>query len=233
MFDLVIFDCDGTLADSENLNNQAMLDVLHEDGFVQYDMAYALKHWLGTTVTDSVRQIESETGKKVSGDAVARYMKRVHELHQAHLKPVAGAASLVGACGARMKICVASNGERNNVLQSLQITGLMPFFTPDSVFTKIQVPRPKPAPDLFLYAAEKMGAVPARCLVVEDSPAGVAAGRAAGMTVWGFTGTHHDPAGQSAALLNAGADNIFARLEQMTDLIDDFYSSSSNQTSQL
>ena len=219
MFDLVIFDCDGTLADSENLNNQAMLDVLHEDGFVQYDMAYALKHWLGTTVSDSVRQVEIETGKKVSGDAVARYMTRVHSLHQKHLKPVAGAAYLVGACAQRGKICVASNGERNNVLQSLTLTGLMPFFSEDTVFTKKQVEKPKPYPDLFLYAAEKMGAAPAHCLVIEDSAAGVIAGRAAGMTVWGFTGTNHDPASHSAALLEAGADNIFARLEQMADLL--------------
>lgn len=219
MFDLVIFDCDGTLADSENLNNQAMLDVLHEDGFTQYDMAYALKHWLGTTVSDSVRQIEIETGKKVSGDAVARYMTRVHTLHQKHLKPVAGAAHLVGACAQRGKICVASNGERNNVLQSLTLTGLMPFFTPETVFTKIQVEKPKPYPDLFLFAAEKMGAAPAHCLVVEDSVAGVIAGRAAGMTVWGFTGTNHDPAAHSVTLMEAGASNIFARLEQMADLL--------------
>ena len=219
MFDLVIFDCDGTLADSENLNNQAMLDVLHEDGFVQYDMAYALKHWLGTTVSDSVRQIEIKTGKKVSGDAVARYMTRVHTLHQKHLKPVAGAAYLVGTCAQRGKICVASNGERNNVLQSLTLTGLMPFFTPETVFTRIQVEKPKPYPDLFLYAAEKMGAAPTHCLVIEDSAAGVIAGRAAGMTVWGFTGTNHDPAAHSATLLEAGADNIFARLEQIADIL--------------
>lgn len=220
MFDLFIFDCDGTLADSEGLNNQALLDALHEHGFTQYDMAYALRHWVGTTVGNILQGITKDSGRTVDRTVVDRYMQYVNVRQATQLKPVPGAAHLVGACGARGKICVASNGERGNVLQSLEIIGLMPFFTPETVFTKAQVARPKPAPDLFLYAAERMGTDPARCVVVEDSVTGVAAGRAAGMTVWGFTGTGHDPAGHSAALLAAGADSIFARLEQMADILD-------------
>lgn len=221
MFDLVLFDCDGTLVDSEALSSTALLAVLHEEGFTQYDLAYANTNWVGTTVADALRVIGDETGRVVPADVTDRYIMKMRELQKTQLHPVAGAAHMVGTCKARTRVCVASNGERNNVLQALSITGLMPFFTEDSVFTKIQVARPKPFPDLFLYAAEKMGASPEKCLVIEDSAPGVRAGVAAGMTVWGFTGTSHDPAEQSAKLLEAGAHNIFARLEQIADLIDD------------
>lgn len=217
---LVIFDCDGTLADSEDLNNRAMLDVLHADGFTQYDMAYAHKHWVGSTASTIVAAIESETGRPVPGDAVARYMALAQERMARELQPVAGAAHLVGTCAARTKICVASNGERRNVLDSLRIIGVMPFFAEDRVFTKADVARPKPHPDLFLHAALQMGAAPGDCIVIEDSPTGVRAGVAAGMTVWGFTGTAPDPAAQAEALMTAGARNIFARLEQMAALFD-------------
>ena len=198
MFDLVIFDCDGTLVDSETLSSTALLAVLHEDGFTQYDMAYATANWVGNTVADSLRDIAAETGRVVSPDVTARYITRLHELQNDALTPVTGAAHLIGACKAQGKVCVASNGERNNVLQALTVTGLMPFFTPDTVFTKIQVPRPKPHPDLFLFAAAQMGVMPEKCLVVEDSVTGVRGGVAADMTVWGFTGTAHEPAGHAA-----------------------------------
>jgi HAD superfamily hydrolase (TIGR01509 family) len=219
VFDLVIFDCDGTLVDSETLSNAALLAVLHEDGFSQYDMDYALTHWLGTTVADSLRAIAAETGREIRDDVTARYIARVRALQDTDLNPVAGAAHLIGTCKRDAQVCVASNGERNNVLQALTVTGLMPFFTEHSVFTKIQVERPKPYPDLFLFAAERMGVAPEKCLVVEDSTTGVRAGVAAGMTVWGFTGTAHMPADHAAALMDAGAKNIFARLTQMADLI--------------
>jgi beta-phosphoglucomutase-like phosphatase (HAD superfamily) len=88
----------------------------------------------------------------------------------------------------------------------------MTHFTPDTVFTKIQVKNPKPAPDLFLYAAAQMGADPERCLVIEDSTTGVRAGVAAGMTTWGFTGSNHDPAKQAQNLQSAGAHAVFERL---------------------
>ena len=211
-FDLIIFDCDGTLTDSEYVNNQALLEVLHEAGFTQYDLEHAYKHWVGSTVTNIFLMIQMETGRVPPPDLVPRYVRRVSELQQSALKPVEGAGDLVAAAKSKYKICVASNGERSNVLQSLEMTGLMSYFTPETVFTKIQVKNPKPHPDLFLFAADAMGVAPERCLVIEDSSSGVRAGVAAGMTTWGFTGSAHDPSKQQETLKSAGAHGVFARL---------------------
>lgn len=216
-FDLIIFDCDGTLTDSEYVNNQAFLDVLAEDGFTQYTLEDAYRDWVGKTVSNILLMIQMETGRRPSDDIVPRYIRRVEQLQHSSLKPVDGAPALVAAAKGQFKICVASNGERTNVLQSLELTGLMPNFTEESVFTKIQVKNPKPYPDLFLYAAARMGAEPERCLVIEDSATGVRAGVAAGMIVWGFTGSSHNPGKQAEALKSAGAHEVFEKLIHIQD----------------
>lgn len=216
---LIIFDCDGTLTDSEYINNQALLDVLHEEGFTQYTLDHAYQHWVGTTVTGIMLSIQMETGRAPPADTVARYVKRVGELQQTSLRPVAGAADLVSRAAARFKVCVASNGERGNVLTSLSLCGLMDYFTPDTVFTKIQVRNPKPWPDLFLYAASEMGVEASKAVVIEDSETGVRAGVSAGMRTFGFTGSAHDPVRQEEALKNAGADRVFSRLIHIADAL--------------
>lgn len=211
-FDLIIFDCDGTLTDSEYLNTQAFLKILEEDGITGYTLEHAYKHWMGLTISNILLSIQMETGKNLPDNINMRYVRRVAQMQETHLRPVEGALKLVMAAKKKFKICVASNGERANVLSSLEQTGLMVNFTPETVFTKIQVKNPKPFPDLFLFAARSMGADPARCLVIEDSGAGVAAGRAAGMTTWGFVGAAHDPKEQEKTLKSAGAHLVFERL---------------------
>lgn len=211
-FDLVIFDCDGTLTDSEYVNNRALLEVLHDSGFTQFDLDYAYANWVGTTVTGILLNIQMETGRMPPSDLLQRYIARVEELQKTDLKPVPNASDLVSACAQSCKICVASNGERSNVVRSLELTDLMQYFTPETVFTKIQVKNPKPAPDLFLFAASQMGVEPDRCVVIEDSAAGTMAGVAAGMTTWGFTGSAHDPEKQAKTLKDAGAHAVFTSL---------------------
>lgn len=211
-FDLIIYDCDGTLTDSENINNRALLEVLHEAGFTQFDLAFAYKNWVGTTVSNILLSIQMETGITPSADIVPKYMARVAKLQLTGLLPIEHAPELVAASKEKFKICVASNGERRNVIESLKITGLMQYFTEDIVFTKIQVKNPKPYPDLFLFAADKMGVMPEKCLVIEDSLAGVRAGVAAGMTVFGYTGSSHEPEIQERHLKSAGAHEVFHSL---------------------
>lgn len=205
-FDLIIFDCDGTLVDSESLNNQATIDILEECGVQGYSLDHALNHWAGTTYSSIRLVVQMETGKMLPDDFTMRCVYRVAELQEQELKSVAGAMETVKALEDKgIKTCVASNGERTNVLNSIRLTGLQPFFPEARVFTKIQVERPKPAPDLFLFAADKMGADPKACIVIEDSEAGVTAGVAAGMKVVGFTGTSHDKTRQAGRLTGAGA----------------------------
>ncbi len=212
-FDLIIFDCDGTLTDSESINNRALLEVLHEAGFTQFDLQYAYKNWVGTTVSNILLSIQMETGRLPPEGTVQKYMTRVAELQlTGGLVPIEGAAELVAAAKTKYKICVASNGERRNVIESLKITNLMDYFTEDTVFTKIQVKNPKPAPDLFLFAADKMGVPPERCLVIEDSQAGVLATRAAGMTSFGYAGSAHDPAKHYQHLASTGSHEVFHEL---------------------
>jgi beta-phosphoglucomutase-like phosphatase (HAD superfamily) len=211
-FDLIIFDCDGTLTDSESFNTRALIEVLQEAGFDGYTFEHAYKNWVGVTVSNILLQIQMETGRMPPDTVIPRYMARVAELQLTGLLPVEGAASLVAKCREKYKICVASNGERRNVLESLNITGLMPNFTESTVFSKTQVKNPKPWPDLFLYAAAQMGAEPERCLVIEDSMTGVRAGIAAGMTVFGYAGSAHDPEKQHQHLRAAGAHEVFDRL---------------------
>lgn len=217
-FDLIIFDCDGTLVDTEYANHQALLDVLHADGFTHYDMDHVCTHWIGVSVPTILMIVQAETGRMPAKDLWVRFVRRVAELQEINLAPVNGAAALVAAAKERYKICVASNGGRENVLSSLGNTELVSYFGSAAVFTASDVKNPKPYPDLFLHAAAVMGAESGRrCLVIEDSATGVRAGIAAGMTVWGFTGSSHDPLRQAETLKSAGAHDVFPSLIHIKD----------------
>ena len=130
------------------------------------------------------------------------------------LRPIPDIAEVLPRLG--QDFCVASSSDIDRVAHSLELTGLAPLFG-KRVFTAQMVERGKPAPDLFLFAAAKMKIAPAETLVIEDSASGVEAGKAAGMTVWGFVGGSHHAAGDRRASLEAaGADRVFDR---MTDLL--------------
>lgn len=217
--ELIIFDCDGTLVDSEYLNNKAFSDVLLGFGLEKYTPEYCLATFAGRTITNLMIEIQMETGFDFPADTVQRYISRVEELQKIELHPVRGALDLVRDCADNMNICVGSNGERSNVIRSLELTGFTPYFPEERIFTKIQVREGKPAPDLFLFAAEQMGVSPDRCVVIEDSETGTTAGVAAGMFTIGFTGTHHEPEKQEIRLKSAGAHAVVSDLIHIKDLI--------------
>jgi HAD superfamily hydrolase (TIGR01509 family) len=140
----------------------------------------------------------------------------VLETFAGSLQPIPGIGAVVS--GLRAPFCVASSSDIDRVSLSLDVTGLAPHFG-GRLYTAQMVRNGKPAPDLFLYAAEKMRADPARALVIEDSVSGVQAAKAAGMTVWGFVGgSHYRTRDGQAILTAAGADRVFA---QMTDFWKD------------
>lgn len=211
-YDLLIFDCDGTLVDTEYPNNLATIELLHEQGLAQYDIDYAFANFVGKRFNEIIKDIAAETGHTFPDDMSARYIKKAAALLPTHLKRIEGAQRLVETAKDNMKICVGSNGQRDNVIYSLEIAGLKQYFPDEHIFTGIEVEKPKPAPDLFLLAAEKMGVSPEKCVVIEDSVGGATAGVAAGMTTLGFTGCAHNRAELTKKLNDIGVEEVFDSL---------------------
>ena len=219
---LTIFDCDGTLIDSELLYNTVISDLLCESGLDHYTPELCLERFTGLTLSTIRAQVEEEhkidLETRITPDI---YVSRAQAQMDKGLYAIVNADQLLARSRTLGKVCVASNGERSSVIKSLKMTGLYDSFDggEDHIFTKIQVQNAKPAPDLFLYAAERMDVLPKDCAVIEDSVAGVRAGIAAGMYVLGFTGSHHNPALHAMALKEAGAHRIFSDLIHIADYL--------------
>ena len=206
--ELVIFDCDGVLVDSELLSCRCLSDELSEFG-ISLTLAQALELFLGRSVS-AVVQHYRDLGRVVPIDFPVRLKARVLAAFRAALRPIPDVDTVLSDL--RVPHCVASSSDLDRVALSLDVTGLAPRFG-ERIYTAQMVERGKPAPDLFLYAAGKMGVQPARTLVIEDSVSGVRAAKAAGMIVWGFVGGSHYPGRDGHAILSAaGADRVFARM---------------------
>lgn len=219
-YSLLLFDCDGTLVDSELLNNMAMVEVLQGFGLAQYTLEYAVAHFTGLRFSQILENINRETGHVFPPDAAQGYLSAVRRLAPTHMKPVERAEELVRLATSRFRCGVVSNGERNNVLMSLEMTGLRRYFKDEEIFTGLMAAA-KPAPDLYLLAMERLGGVAAsETLILEDSAVGVTAGVAAGASVWGFTGTHHAPEEQAAVLKKAGAAWVFGGMKEAVQYLE-------------
>jgi HAD superfamily hydrolase (TIGR01509 family) len=195
--DLIIFDCDGVLVDSEPISIAVLLDVLAGAGHVM-DEATAYRLFLGRSMAATIELLRSDFGFVVTRDHLDQARTAVYERFRRELKPIPG----IGQALQELDIprCVASSSQPERIRLSLSITGLLEYFEPN-IYSASMVKEGKPAPDLFLYAARGMGAVPERCLVIEDSPAGVEAAKRAGMPVFAFTGGAHAQAGALAPAL--------------------------------
>ena len=205
---LIIFDCDGVLVDSEVLSCRCLCDALAGCG-IEVGLEETLDLFLGRSL-DAVLEHYQGLGRPIPRQFPAELMAKVQETFRSALCPIDG----IGPVLEDLKIphCVASSSTLDRVSLSLSLTGLARHFG-DRLFTAQMVDRGKPAPDLFLYAARRMQADPARTLVIEDSVSGVRAAKAADMTVWGFVGGSHYQSRDGRALLyNAGADRVFERM---------------------
>jgi len=214
--ELVIFDCDGVLVDSEALSVSALLDMIAAaGGSVSEDAAY--EHFLGKSMK-SVREILArDFGLEISDQHLTAMRVDLMRKFREELKPIPGVREMLPKLG--LPFCVASSGTLERIRYALDVTGLLGLMEPH-LFSAAMVAKGKPAPDLFLHAAASMRAHPRKCLVIEDSPAGVAAARAAGMRVLAFTGGAHagNPA-LKARLASSEPDFIFADMLQLPDLI--------------
>jgi HAD superfamily hydrolase (TIGR01509 family) len=206
--DLIIFDCDGVLIDSEVLSCRCLSKTLAAYG-IELGVDQAIDLFLGRSVT-AVLQYYQALGRAIPEQFAAELKAGVRAAFVSSLCPVEGVKSVLE--GLRVPHCVASSSDVDRVSFSLALTGLAPHFD-TRLYTSQMVARGKPAPDLFLYAAERMQVDPHRALVIEDSVSGVKAGKAAGMTVWGFVGgSHYQSRDGKAILREAGADRVFGRM---------------------
>jgi HAD superfamily hydrolase (TIGR01509 family) len=213
--DLIIFDCDGVLLDSEVLVHQALADVLQGFG-INMSSEEALKRYVGFSSAFEKTDIESRYQITLPPDFFEKRRDRVTDLYEKSLKPIPGVIDFVEAVP--FKKCVASGSSLNRLRQSLGQVGLWEYFAPH-VFSTEQVENGKPAPDLFLFAAERMGAAPSSCLVIEDSVAGVRAAKAANMRVFGFTGGSHCGEGHADSLRREGAEQVFAKVSEIAEVL--------------
>jgi HAD superfamily hydrolase (TIGR01509 family) len=186
-FDLVIFDCDGVLIDSELISARMLVAELTRLG-LSIDLTYVERNFLGRSYPVVMETIRREFGLDLPPDFEARYRENLLAAFQKELKVVPQVHEVLRAMA--VPFCVATSSSPRRAEMSLALVGLSELVA-GRVFTSTLVARGKPAPDLFLFAAGKMDADPARTLVIEDSLTGIRAGLAAGMTVWRFVGGSH------------------------------------------
>lgn len=200
--DLIIFDCDGVLVDSEILSIEIGTALLNTAGFDLTADSIA-DRFVGMSYHDMMRLIEIDFGRPIPPGLSERIQRDTMASFPDRLAAVVGVEQLLSDLGPAR--CVASSSNLDRVQLSLDITGLARFFDPAHVYSAQMVRNGKPAPDLFLHAAEQLRTDPAACLVVEDSPHGVAAARAAGMNAVGFVGGRHARPSLASRLEEAGA----------------------------
>jgi HAD superfamily hydrolase (TIGR01509 family) len=209
--DLVIFDCDGVLVDSELIFARVLSECLVEaDLPATTDEALALG--FGRNRATLCAAVERRFGRSLSDEFFETMRARTARVLARGLQPIAGVEELLNTLP--LPRCVASNGHLERVRERLALTGLLRFFEPH-VFSAVQVAAGKPAPDLFLFAADRLGVPPASCIVVEDSAAGVEAAVAASMPVVGFCGGSHCVEGHADRLSNAGCSRVFTGMADL------------------
>ncbi len=210
-WELVIFDCDGVLVDSEPASNQVLARVLSEIGLpTRYEDA--LRTYKGRSWQACLALVEERLGRPPPADLSERFRRRVLDEFRAGLEPVPHVSGALDEI--RAPVCVASSSDPERLRTSLAVTGLLARFE-GRLFSATEVEHGKPAPDLFLRAARALDARPQRCAVVEDSPLGVEAALAADMTPFGFAGT---PTADAAALAAAGA-RVFDDMRELPRLL--------------
>ena len=212
---LLVFDCDGVLVDSEILAIRIEAEMLNDVG-VPMTAADIATQCVGLSDPEMHRRIEERFGVTLPPRFADRKQARIAEAFETSLLPVPGMPELVR--GIEGPVCVASSSAPPRLRRSLELVGLLDVFDPH-VFSATSVEHGKPAPDLFLYAADAMGVAPASCIVVEDSPHGVAAAAAAGMSVIGFVGASHCEPGLATDLEGAGAHHVAVDADDLAGMI--------------
>ncbi len=211
---LVIFDCDGVLVDSEPISNGVLAQMLSAEG-LPTTLSEARRDCQGLLLSEVLSNAEAKLGRSLPAGWLANYERERAEVFRRELEPVPGAAEAVQRVSAAgISVCVASQGKLEKTRLSLGLTGLIDLFLDGALFSAYSVARGKPHPDLFLHAAGVMGAEPSRCVVVEDTPIGVTAAASAGMRVLGYAADADE-----TELRRAGAEALFDSLTELPALL--------------
>lgn len=214
-FSAVLFDCDGVLVDSEPLTNGVLRDMLEESGW-SMTPAECMAYFVGKAVRDERVAIEAHTGQPLTEDWMQQFYQRRNQALMDGLEIIPGAMAAVQVAHTltQGRIACASGADRFKVEMQLTQVDLMDYFV-GRVFSGHEMPRSKPAPDVYLAAARQLGVLGAHCLVIEDTSVGVTAGVAAGATVWAYC--PKPEAGD--ALLLAGAARLFSQMGDLPGLL--------------
>jgi HAD superfamily hydrolase (TIGR01509 family) len=212
---LLIFDCDGVLVDSEVLAHDTLREMIASLGRPM-TMDEAVREFAGGSLADTVATVGRLLGRPLPADVGDKFGQLLLERFRHELKPMPGVRDAILALPYRR--CVASSSTPERLRLSLEVTGLAPLFG-EHVFSAVQVARGKPAPDLYLLAASTLGEPPGRCIVIEDTVRGVAAGRAAGARVVGFAGGGHATPALADDLRLAGAEVVITAMDELPAVV--------------
>jgi HAD superfamily hydrolase (TIGR01509 family) len=209
-FDLVIFDCDGVLVDSELITNRIFAGMLNEMG-IPVSLDDVFEQFVGRSMPQCLELTAGLLGRPVPDEFVPEFQARAAAALKSELKAVPGIEEVLATIG--IPYCVASSGTHEKMHTTLGVTGLLPKFQ-GKMYSVTEVARSKPAPDVFLYAARESGVDASACAVIEDTPTGVRAGVAAGMTVFGYCALT-----PQQRLIAAGAHYTFECMRDLPELI--------------
>lgn len=212
---MIIFDCNGVLVDSERIATAVASEELMQAGFGLTPEVIA-HYFTGRRPTDMYQAIEQASGRNLPADFIGRVTAATLRRFRQELRATSHVATALSWL--RGPKCVASSSPIDRIRTSLDTADLLRFFDP-YLFSASDVRNGKPAPDLFLYVAQKMCVEPRDCIVVEDSPVGVTAGVAAGMTVIGFAGGSHAQGKLAGQLTSAGARTVIADMRLLKGTI--------------
>ncbi len=216
---LIVFDFDGVLADSEVLANAVLAQMITELG-VPTTTEESLSRYVGKRLRDVILTVEQTVGRSMGRDFVDSYQQRTLERLRVDVRLVEGARAFLDTF-ADVPRCIASSSPPDRIAACLATLGLVDAFD-GRVFSASQVERGKPHPDIFLFAADRMGVPPSDALVIEDSVGGVRAAIAAGMTVIGLTAASHIRDGHAERLAAAGAHHVAPTFALATDIAREY-----------
>ncbi|WP_208541126.1 MULTISPECIES: HAD family hydrolase [Bartonella] len=218
--DLIIFDCDGVLVDSEYLAAEIGAQLLTEAGY-EISPEELSERYAGLIFRDILQKVEQETKKPIS----ARLIDQMSNLFRAQittkLRAIDGIRKAIETIKLRYPYCICSNAMSADIKQMLIAVNLYDLFE-NKIFSALEVgtQKPKPASDIFLFAAQKLCVQPQNVIVIEDSIHGVHAAKAAGMRVVGFTGGSHSYLGHSNALTDAGAETVITKHAHLPEVLE-------------